>query len=124
MTGEIKLLREINAELYAALDECLEMLVYVNRENGHIHNLDTLRTRINNARAAQAKCDLEFARSDWRVAFQKAQTQDQQIAELRKAAQAAWHLINSLLAVREGATDELLISCAEALQSALAKARG
>jgi hypothetical protein len=38
---------------------------------------------------------------------------------LRRAAQGAWHLCQSLLAMREGATDELIQECADALQAAL-----
>lgn len=44
--------------------------------------------------------------------------------ELERAAQGAWHLTQSLLAMRDGATDELITGCADALQAALAKARG
>jgi len=53
-------------------------------------------------------------------------------AHLEQAAHDTWHLIHGLMAMRDGATDELLQECtdellqecADALQAALAKARG
>ena len=44
--------------------------------------------------------------------------------DLERAAQGAWYLTQSLLAFRGGATDELIRECTNALQAALAKARG
>ncbi len=44
--------------------------------------------------------------------------------ELLAAAQGAWHLCQSLLAVREGATDDLIRRVADALHAAIAKAEG
>lgn len=41
---------------------------------------------------------------------------------LLKAAHGAWHLCQSLLAVREGATDELIIGVRDALHSAVVQA--
>lgn len=39
--------------------------------------------------------------------------------DLIRAAQAAWHLCQSLLATREGATDDLIRGVAEALEAAI-----
>jgi hypothetical protein len=44
--------------------------------------------------------------------------------ELLTAAGGAWNLCQSLLAVREGATDELIQGIAEALERAIRKAEG
>jgi hypothetical protein len=43
-------------------------------------------------------------------------------AELLRAAQAAWHLCQSLLAVRDGATDDLIREIAQSLAAAIEKA--
>lgn len=42
-------------------------------------------------------------------------------AELRRIARGAWHLLQSLLAVREGATDEGIREMANALDAAIRK---
>ena len=42
--------------------------------------------------------------------------------KLWTAAKGAWHLCQSLLAIREGATDELIQECADALEDAMQEA--
>jgi hypothetical protein len=44
--------------------------------------------------------------------------------DLLRSAGSAWHLCQSLLAVRDGASDELIRGVALALQAAIAKAEG
>lgn len=44
--------------------------------------------------------------------------------DLLRSAKAAWHLCESLLAEREGATTELIVGVSVALRTAIAKAEG
>lgn len=44
--------------------------------------------------------------------------------DLLQAARGAWHLCQSLLEVREGPTDDLILEVADALAAAIRKAEG
>jgi hypothetical protein len=50
--------------------------------------------------------------------------QESGYADLILAADAAWHLCQSILAVRARPTDDPIVECRDALASALLKARG
>ena len=84
------------------------------RYHGHMHDL-TLTEDVR----SQLALDLGYL-----TGFAMRSLVETHQAELSRVARGAWHMLRSLLAVREGATDEGIRDIADALDAAIKKAEG